>query len=296
MKIALTSQNDLRTIHVEPTIDYSHMMPPMEFTGERMVPEKADVRTFWEHIYRYRFALQFVRGRRVLDIACGEGYGAAALQQAGAASLTGVDVSAETCAHAARRYGINTVVGDAQKIPLKDAAVDVVVSFETIEHLPHPELFLDECVRVLAPGGKLIVSTPNREVYDALAPNNPYHFKEMNEAEFVALLKARFANVKIYTQRPRTAAWWSVRALAAEQSFWQTQRGIGPLRWLLQNLFCREVLKSSSLAEARKDPIAAICKFLPSFSHLGNPFAIRPESKAAKEAPVYLVAVAELAR
>jgi 2-polyprenyl-3-methyl-5-hydroxy-6-metoxy-1,4-benzoquinol methylase len=65
---------------------------PAEYT-ERMVPEEAHARTFWEHIGRYRFARDFVRGRRVLDIACGEGYGAAALARAGAASVIGIDVS-----------------------------------------------------------------------------------------------------------------------------------------------------------------------------------------------------------
>src|ERR1017187_1344633 len=153
------------------------MSSGIEFTGERMVPEKADANTFWEHIYRYRFATTFVNGKKVLDIACGEGYGAAALMQSGATSVIGVDVSPEACEHATHRYGIKTRLGDAQNIPLENASVDTVVSFETIEHLARPEKFLDECVRVLAPGGQIIISTPNRDVYLLHAPQNPYHVR-----------------------------------------------------------------------------------------------------------------------
>jgi len=257
-----------------------------------MVPEKADAKTFWEHIHRYRFAALLVKGRRVLDIACGEGYGAAALLQAGAASLTAVDVSAEACAHAARRYGLKTLVGDARQIPLADASVDVVVSFETIEHLPDPGRFLDECRRVLVPGGTLVVSTPNREVYDKLAPDNPYHVQELDRAEFAALLGARFGPVAMYTQCPRTVAWWSPRALAAGQSFWHTRHGLGPVRRLLQKLFLGHTLAPAALAAARENPVAAILQNPRPLAHLANPHAIRPEFPAARETPVYFVAVA----
>ena len=74
-------------------------------------------RIFWEHIERYRFAKGFVSGRRVLDIACGEGYGAGALVKAGAASLTAVDISNEACKHARGKYGVDARLGDAQAIP-----------------------------------------------------------------------------------------------------------------------------------------------------------------------------------
>ena len=257
-----------------------------------MVPEKADAKTFWEHIHRYRFAVPLVRGKRVLDIACGEGYGAAALLRAGAASVTGVDVSAETCAHAAQRYGLNTLVGDAQQIPLADASVDVVVSFETIEHISDPGRFLDECARVLAPGGTIVISTPNRAVYDELVPVNPYHVKELDRAEFIALLGARFRSITLFTQCPRMAAWWAPRALAAGHSFWHMQRGVGPVRRLLQRLFLRDTLSPAVLAEARENPVAAILKKPRPLAHLADPHAIRPEDRAARETPVYFVAVA----
>lgn len=267
------------------------MTETMEYTGERMVPEKADPNTFWEHIYRYRFAAPSVKGLRVLDIACGEGYGAAGLLRAGAASLTGVDVSPQACAHAARRYGLNTRVGDAENIPLADASVDVVVSFETIEHLAHPEVFLTECARVLVRGGKLIVSTPNREIYDELAPNNPYHLKELNRKEFVELLGVRFENIQMYTQRPRLAGWWTPRVFAAEKSYWQVSSRTARARTLLRKC-CREAWEFEALTEARADPIAAILKRPQFLSHLGNPYSIRPETSIARESPVYYIAEA----
>src|ERR1019366_10458411 len=121
--------------------------------------------TFWEHVYRYAFACRFVRGKRVLDIACGEGYGAAALQKAGAAHVIGVDVSESICLHARSKYGLDARPGTAEQIPLADGSVDVIVSFETIENVPDTGRFLDECVRILVPGGRLIISTPNKGIY-----------------------------------------------------------------------------------------------------------------------------------
>ena len=159
-------------------------LPVMEYTGERMVPELTEFDTFWEHIYRYRFASRFVMGRRVLDIACGEGYGAHALSRAGAVSVIGVDVSDEACRHARLKYGLDARCGNAMDIPLPTGSVDVVVSFETIEHVPQPERFLAECRRVLAPEGTLVVSTPNKAVHAESGHQNPYHCKEMTEEEF----------------------------------------------------------------------------------------------------------------
>jgi len=172
----------------------------LDYTGERMVPEAADGSTFWEHVQRYRFAVPYVQGRRVLDVACGEGYGTAALAASGAEQVIGVDVSPEVCAHAQSKYGIDARVGSAEAIPLADASVDVVVSFETIEHLEQPEVFLNECHRVLAPGGNLVISTPNLPVYHQHTPNNAFHHHEMTLAEFQSALSQKFQNISLYGQ------------------------------------------------------------------------------------------------
>jgi 2-polyprenyl-3-methyl-5-hydroxy-6-metoxy-1,4-benzoquinol methylase len=260
---------------------------PAEYT-ERMVPEEAHARTFWEHIGRYRFARDFVRGRRVLDIACGEGYGAAALAHAGAASVIGIDVSPEVCEHARRKYGLDARPGDAQAIPLADRSVDIVVSFETIEHVAEPAGFVRECARVLDAQGTLIVSTPNRPVYSGEATANPYHHIEFDEREFLDLLRAEFATVRLFTQFPRSASWWSSRSLAAETSPWLRIRGF----WRLSSLLC-PAIRSQVDPATRASAVDAILSRDHWPATLFNPFLVRPHSPRSGEQPYILIAVAQ---
>jgi ubiquinone/menaquinone biosynthesis C-methylase UbiE len=252
-----------------------------------MVPEEAHARVFWEHIARYRFAKDFVRGKRVLDIACGEGYGAAALAKAGASSVVGVDLSAEICDHARRKYGLDARPGDAQAIPLPDQSIDVVVSFETIEHVDDPTAFVRECARVLVPEGELIISTPNRPVYSTEGRQNPFHRLEFDEPEFVELLRRRFRSVALYTQFPQSAAWWSYRSLAAERSAWLRIKGF----WRLSSWFCPAIRTHVSPAiRATADQIILARDSFP--SSLFNPYIVRRRSQRSGERPYVLVAVA----
>ena len=120
-----------------------------------------------EHLHRYFLARDLCRGLDVLDVAAGEGYGTALLAQV-AHSVVGVDISAEAVAHAAEAYrgpNFRFLEGDARCLPLADASVDAVVSFETIEHLWEHNQFLAEVRRVLRPGGWLIVSSPERDSF-----------------------------------------------------------------------------------------------------------------------------------
>src|SRR5688572_18887091 len=139
--------------------------PVLPFTGERFTPEC--VREIaHEHWHRYAFARPLARGRRVLDAACGEGYGSALLAAAGGQVL-GVDVDPAAIAHARARYagapGLRFDVADATALDaLPDASFDLVCSFETLEHVEAQERLLDGLARVLAPGGLLLVSTPDR--------------------------------------------------------------------------------------------------------------------------------------
>jgi ubiquinone/menaquinone biosynthesis C-methylase UbiE len=264
----------------------------LDDTGERMLPEKAGAVTFWEHIYRYRFATRFVRGKRVLDIACGEGYGAAALSRAGAASVIGVDISEETCEHARRKYGVDARQGSADQIPLPAQSIDVVVSFETIEHVERPEAFLDECLRVLMPGGTLVLSTPNREAFQEMGNENPFHCSELTENEFVSMIAPRFARWEMYTQRLKTAAWWSARPLAVESSPWLRGRGFGRLRNLLAPLYPE--FRSQVQEELRQRPVdLVLVRQIPLTSSL-NPFVVRKRSALGREKPYYFLAVARL--
>jgi SAM-dependent methyltransferase len=255
---------------------------------ERMVPDEAHARTFWEHIARYRFAKNFVRGKRVLDIACGEGYGAAALAKAGAASVTGVDISLEICEHARCKYGLDARAGDAQSIPLQDQSIDLVVSFETIEHVDAPAAFLDECARVLVPEGTLIVSTPNRPVYSGKGAQNPFHRLEFDENEFVELLRSRFSAVELYTQYPQWAVWWSSRSLAAERSPWLHIKGF----WRLSSWFCPAIRThvDPAIRSSADDIVLARDTFPSSFF---NPYLVRKRLEGNRERPYILVAVAE---
>ncbi len=254
---------------------------------ERMEPDRAHPRTFWEHVGRYRFARDFVRGKRVLDIACGEGYGASALGKAGAISVVGVDVSHEVCEHARLKYGLDARQGDARAIPLPDGSVDLVVSFETIEHVDDPGRFIDECARVLAFDGAMVVSTPNRPVYTGDGVPNPYHRFEFDEDEFRTLLLGRFREVRLYTQSPRTAAWWSVRSLCAERSPWLQIKGF----WRVSSWFCPAIRDRLDPA-LRESPDRPILSREPFFSALFNPFIVRPRSALSGERPYILVAVA----
>jgi O-antigen biosynthesis protein len=176
----------------------------LTFTGERFHPDRSGEMWF-EHWHRYHAIAPLVSGRRVLDIASGEGYGSAHLASY-AALVTGVDISADAIEHARTTYAstanLNFVVGSCTLIPLDDASIDVVVSFETLEHITEHEKFMREIKRVLAPNGLLIISTPNKAEYsDARGYQNEYHVKELYLNEFEALLAPYFAHKKMLGQR-----------------------------------------------------------------------------------------------
>jgi SAM-dependent methyltransferase len=177
---------------------------PLTFTGERFHPDRAGEMWF-EHWHRYHAVTPVVAGKRVLDIASGEGYGSAQLASV-AAIVTGVDVSPSAISHATAQYGavsnLRFVQGSCEAIPLAAASVDVVVSFETLEHIAEHEAFLREIKRVLTPDGLLIISTPNKAEYtDARGYQNEFHVKELYLAEFEALLATNFAYTKLFGQR-----------------------------------------------------------------------------------------------
>lgn len=175
----------------------------LAFTGERFMPEVAGQIAF-EHLHRYHFAARFCAGKQVVDVACGEGYGSQILSGV-ADSVTGIDISAEAVAHAAGRYGsdrLRFVEASAALLPLEDDSVDVVVSFETIEHHDQHEEMLSEIRRVLRPGGMLIMSSPNKQRY-SIDPGyeNPYHVKELFRHELIELIQRYFPQQQVYSQR-----------------------------------------------------------------------------------------------
>lgn len=162
----------------------------LEWTGERMTPEAVgDVQA--EHLHRYLFTIPFIRNKRILDIACGEGYGTNLMSKY-ALSVVGVDIDEKTINHATKKYkrdNIGFKVGAAHKIPLNDRSVDVVVSFETLEHHDKHDEMLSEFRRILTPNGILIISSPEKRKYtDERNYHNPFHIKELYYEELKTLL------------------------------------------------------------------------------------------------------------
>jgi len=181
---------------------------------ERFVPGTADGELIEiEHFARYRWAAQLVAGRRVLDAGCGVGYGSAMLARAGAADVVGLDVSAKAVDAAGDGAPGNTsfVVGDVHALPFETGRFDVVVCFEVIEHVEGQDGVIAELARVLAPGGVLAISSPNRDVYPA---GNPHHLHEYVPDELRAALAAHFGHIELLRQH----AWVASAVLDDEQA------------------------------------------------------------------------------
>ncbi len=176
----------------------------LPYTGERLTSAEGGQGEI-EHLHRYFLARQLARGKEVLDVASGEGYGAALLAQV-ARRVFGVEIDADAITHAALAYpreNLRFLRGDACAIPLATASVDLVTSFETIEHFYDHETFLTEIKRVLRPGGMLILSTPDRDITSpASTPPNPYHVHELTRDELRTLIARHFRHMAAFAQRP----------------------------------------------------------------------------------------------
>jgi SAM-dependent methyltransferase len=177
-----------------------------EFTGERFLPT-LNGEIAYEHWHRYAFARRFVEGKRVLDVACGEGYGTALLGTT-AASVIGVDIDMASIDRAVATYGegkrIRFIASSCTGLRLPSASIDVVVSFETIEHLEAADqlAMLIEVARVLTPDGLLIMSSPNKRLYsDARQYVNKYHLQELYRDDLARLLGKRFPAQRWHHQR-----------------------------------------------------------------------------------------------
>lgn len=178
----------------------------MEYTGERYVPELSAAKISYEHWHRYFFAGRFCNQKKVLDIASGEGFGSAFLAKS-ATSVIGVDVSEEAINHANEKYRIQNLQflkSNATQLPFNDNFFDVIVSFETLEHINEvdQQLFLSEVSRTICQDGLLIISTPNKKVYsDEANYSNPYHLAEFYRKDFELFLRRFFPNVSFFEQQ-----------------------------------------------------------------------------------------------
>lgn len=176
------------------------------FTGERFLPWVSGYPIMsYEHLHRYRFAMELVRGKKVLDLACGEGYGAHMLARE-AESVIGVDIDFASVRHAKNRYAggnLDFLAGSIAQLPiLGTGRFDVIVCFEALEHLVDHAGLMDEVKRLLKKGGLFLVSTPNASVYSGpSAAPNPFHVKELDLDPFKALLETRFEQTVFYGQK-----------------------------------------------------------------------------------------------
>ncbi len=174
------------------------------FTGERYLPTEAgEIRL--EHYHRYALTCALTKGKSVLDLACGDGYGSALLSTV-AHSVVGMDVAPDAVEHARATYGhlmnLRFDCGNAAATGLTGASFDLVVSFETIEHLAEQAEMIAETRRLLKPDGVLIISSPNRPVYsEGRDYHNEFHLKELDFVEFDALLRGHFDHIDYYGQR-----------------------------------------------------------------------------------------------
>lgn len=156
------------------------------------------------HMARYQLAAPYCQDRRVLDVACGEGYGSLALKMLGAASVEGVDSSLDAINTARKLFGstgVNYRTGDACKIDemFDKEEFDLVISLETIEHLTDPARFLAGLKRVAKPGAVIIVTCPNDNwYYPNTDQSNPFHVRKYSFAAFRELTSSVLGNDAVW--------------------------------------------------------------------------------------------------
>jgi 2-polyprenyl-3-methyl-5-hydroxy-6-metoxy-1,4-benzoquinol methylase len=181
--------------------DQPEGVPPLELTGERTLPDVPE-ENYWyrRHLVVYEWIAARVGGLRVVDMACGEGYGSDGLART-AASVVGVDANPEAHEHARLRYRRDNLRFERDMVETFGEDCDAVVFLQTIEHVQDPDAVLEHFKAMLAPGGVAYVSTPNLLT---LAPDgaeksgNPWHVKEYRAEEFRALCGRHFASVELY--------------------------------------------------------------------------------------------------
>ena len=175
-------------------------VPPLPLTGERTLPDVPE-ENYWfrRHLAVYEWIAARVAGRRVVDMACGEGYGSHVLA-ATAASVTGVDANPEAHEHARLRYVLPNLRYERDLVESFAEPCDAVVFLQTIEHVQDAGAIIEHFKSMLEPGGAVYVSTPNLLT---LAPpgaeksDNPWHVREYRATEFRALCEAHFARVEL---------------------------------------------------------------------------------------------------
>lgn len=177
----------------------------MEEIYERVVPGTLSWEMFgYDHIQRYQYFLNELKDKTILDAACGSGYGSFEMASV-AKYVVGIDISDEAITFAKKNYQKNNLefkLLSCERIDELSMKFDVVVSFETIEHLEHPEIFLEKIHQILHTGGLLILSFPNKHRHSGLewGHKNPYHLSELYFEEYLKLIEKWFTIEEKYHQ------------------------------------------------------------------------------------------------
>lgn len=203
----------------------SETNPALEFTGERFTPEC--VREIWqEHWHRYAFACGLAKGRRVLDAACGEGYGSDLLARV-ADAVVGMDISDDAIHHAKSRYRRSNLQfehGDVTALTRASGEFDLIVSFETLEHVEAQQGLIEGFAHALNDAGLLLISSPDKHTYsEVLGTRNEFHVRELYRDELLALLTPHFPHVRLYAQKLLfQSVMWALEGSSSARSDEQT--------------------------------------------------------------------------
>jgi len=232
----------------------------LDWTGEGMAPRF--IQKEFEHYHRYLLARELCRGKHVLDVRSGEGHGSAFLAQV-ARSVAGVDPSDVAISRAIAAYssvaGLSFFCSDTLAVPLADSSVDVVVSFDTLEHIDHQhDAFFAEIKRVMKPMGNLVVSTPYREVYSGLdQPRNP---AGLSRKEFAELIGRHFPSCKFFDQRAIAgSAIWPAGKAKSDSGSWTFERRDDASFQSSRELPAARYLIAIASAERLPDLQASLC-------------------------------------
>jgi len=208
-------------------------VPPLHLTGERTLPDvPAENYWFQRHLVAYEWVAERCRGLEVIDMACGEGYGLAALARR-AARVVGVEANPEAFEHARAKYSRPGVRVARDVVERFAEPADAIVFLQTVEHLIDPKAVLDHFRSLVRPGGRVFVSTPN---VLSLAPEgaersgNPWHVHEYRVEEFRALCRGSFVELhgifhagRLRVHEQALAAGWDTvhRRLGVTSAFYE---------------------------------------------------------------------------
>lgn len=184
---------------------------------ERVTPETQDRGTFLAHLARYEHTLPMIRREdRILETACGTGYGTHLISRH-ARSVVAVDYAQIALTYARTHYSapnIQYLQMDCHRLAFSDSAFDLVISFEVFEHLEQPDRYVSECARVLRPGGRLILSTPNRATWElhmrSTHQKYDFHTSMVDYAALGACLQPHFSQIEVLGQRRRGNSFYSL--------------------------------------------------------------------------------------